>query len=318
MKIVLVEPLSITQDKLNEFAISLESLGHEFISYDNKPSNDDEYLVRAKDAEILMIANTPIPDAVIEQSTNLKLINVAFTGFDHVNVSLASEKGIKVCNASGYSNTSVSELVIGHVLNIYRMIKESDNYTRAEKSHIDYYSGYEIKGKTVGIIGTGNIGLETAKLFKAFGAKLIAYSRSIKEEGLALGIEYMSLEDVMKNSDIISIHLGLNDSTRGLIDEKMLSFMKPTAVFVNCARGPIVDNKALAKALNNDKLAYAAIDVFDMEPPLEKDYPLLNSKNTLLTPHIAYLTNESMIRRADIAFNNTISFIEGNPKNLVN
>lgn len=318
MKIVLIEPLSISPTKLEEFKIQLKELGHNFESYDTKPQNEDEYLNRAKNADILMIANSPLPDSVIENAVNLKLINVAFTGFDHVNVELATSKGIKICNASGYSNTSVSELVIGLVLNIYRMIRQSDHFTRKGNTHASYYSGLEIKDKTVGIIGTGNIGIQTAKLFKAFGANLIAYSRSEKKEVLDLGIKYMSLEEVMENSDIVTIHLGLNDSTKGLINEKILSLMKQSAILVNCARGPVVDNIALAQALNNDKIAYAAIDVFDMEPPIKRDYCLINSKNTLLTPHIAYLTKESMIRRANIAFDNTISFINDEPQNIIN
>lgn len=318
MIIKLIEPLSISQDLLDEYKNQVEKQGHQFVSYDTKAKSQEEFLERSKDADILMIANTPLPDVVIEEAKNLKLINVAFTGYDHVNVSLAKEKKIKVCNASGYSNVSVSELVIGMVLNIYRKISLGDAMTRQGKTHQDYYRGLEIKDKTVGIIGTGNIGLETARLFKAFGANLIAYSRTEKEDAKKLGIQYLPIEDVMKESDIISLHLPVNESTKGFISEDLISLMKEDAVFINCARGPIVDNKALADALNNDRIAYAGIDVFDMEPPLASDYPLLNSKNTLLAPHIAYLTEEAMIRRAAIAFDNSLSFAKGIEKNIVN
>ncbi len=318
MRIKLIEPLSIPEELLSKYKEKLEKEGHEFVSYKDKAQTEEEFLERSKDAEILMIANTKLPDSVIEKSENLKLINVAFTGFDHVNVDLAKEKGIKVCNASGYSNTSVAELVIGMVLNIYRKISLGDPMTREGKTHLDYYRGLEIKDKTVAIIGTGNIGLETARLFKAFGANVIAYSRHENEEAKKLGVEYVSLEDAFKRADIVSVHLALNKHTRGFVNKDLLSLMKKEAIFINCARGPIVDNQALADLLEEEKIAYAGIDVFDMEPPIPADYPLLNTKNILLSPHIAYLTDEAMIRRAEIAFDNSLSFARGQEKNIVN
>ena len=318
MKIKLIEPLSVENSLIEEYKAKLEEQGHEFVYYTDKAQDEDEQVKRSKDADILMIANSPLSDRVIEESPNLKYINVAFTGFDHVNVDLAKEKDIKVSNASGYSNVSVSELVIGMVINIYRMLNQSDKYTRDSKTAKDYYTGLEIKGKTVGIIGTGNIGIQTAKLFKAFGAEVIAASRSEKQEALDLGIKYLPVEEVMAKSDIISIHLVLNNHTRGCISRDLLNLMKKDAILINCARGPIVDNQALADILNEEKIAFAGIDVFDMEPPIPSDYPLLNAKNTLLTPHIAFLTQESMVRRSQIAFDNTQAFIDGNLKNIVN
>ena len=265
-----------------------------------------------------MIANTPLPDCVIEQAENLKLINVAFTGFDHVNVKLAAEKGIKVCNAAGYSNTSVAELVIGMVINIYRMISECDQATRKGKTPAAFYTGMEIKDKTVGIIGTGKIGIETARLFQAFGANVIASSRTEKQDVIDMGIRYVPIETLMKESDIVSLHLAMNEHTRGFIGQDLLQLMKKDAIFINCARGPIVDNQALADLLNAGKIAFAGIDVFDMEPPIPADYPLVQAKNVLLTPHIAFLTKEAMVRRAAIAFDNTLSFARGEAKNIVN
>lgn len=318
MRVKLIEPLSISEELLDQYKTQLEKEGHEFVSYDDKATSEEEFLERSKDADILMIANTKLPDSVIEKAENLKLINVAFTGYDHVNVDLAKEKNIKVCNASGYSNTSVSELVIGMVLNIYRKINESHNMTKKGKTHADYYHGLEIKDKTVAIIGTGNIGLETAKLFKAFGAKLIAYSRTEKQEAKDLRIEYVTLEEAFKQADIVSIHLALNKHTKGFITKDLLSLMKKDSILINCARGPIVDNQGLADLLNEEKIGFAGIDVFDMEPPIPSDYPLINAKNVLLTPHIAYLTDEAMVRRAAIAFDNTLSFINGEEKNIVN
>lgn len=318
MKITLIEPLAISEELLIHYKEEMEKAGHEFTYYSDKSKTEEDFLARSKGADILMIANTPLPDCVLEQAENLKLINVAFTGFDHVNVKLAAEKGIRVCNAAGYSNTSVAELVVGMVINIYRMINEGNRATREGKTPADYYTGMEIKDKTVGIIGTGKIGLETARLFQAFGAKVIAASRTEKQAALDMGIRYMPLEELMKASDIVSLHLAMNEHTRGSINKDLLRLMKEDAIFINCARGPIVDNRELADLLNEGKIAFAGIDVFDMEPPIPSDYPLVQAKNVLLTPHIAFLTKEAMIRRAAIAFDNSLSFARGEEKNIVN
>jgi len=178
----------------------------------------------------------------------------------------------------------------------------------------DHYA--ELEGKTVGIIGLGAIGLQTAKLFLAFGAKVIAYNRSEKEEAKALGIEYKTLDEVLSQSDIVSLNLPNNAQTKGLISKEKIALMKNDALFINCARGPIVDNKALADALNNDELGFACIDVYDMEPPIPEDYPLLHAKNTVLTPHQAFISEEAMERRAKIVFDNVSAWLDGNPINV--
>jgi D-3-phosphoglycerate dehydrogenase len=132
----------------------------------------------------------------------------------------------------------------------------------------------------------------------------------------AAGIVYVDLDTLLKESDIISLHTPNNAETKNLINQDKIDKMKKTALFINCARGPIVDNQALADALNAGKIAGAAIDVYDMEPPIPEDYPLLHAKNTLLTPHVAFLTKEAMIRRAKIEFDNVISYVNGNPENI--
>lgn len=306
MKVKLIEPLNVSHELIKELSEPIKALGHEFVYYNEKTTDNDELIERSKDADIVMIANNPYPKEVIKEMDSLKLINVAFTGVDHVAVDDAQKKDIKICNAAGYSDQAVSELAIGLTLDIYRKISDSSPLI-----------GKEIKDKTVGIIGTGNIGIRTAELFSAFGAKLIAYSRTEKDEVKELGIKYVSLDELLSSSDIISVHLPLNDNTRGFLNKEKLEKINNNAILINCARGSIIDNEALANLLNEDKIAGAGIDVFDMEPPLPKDYPLLYAKNIVLTPHIAYFTEESMIRRAKIAFDNTISFLKGDAKNIV-
>lgn len=317
MIIKLLEPLRVPESLIDELAAPLKEAGHEFVSYDEKTTDVDELAKRSEDADIVIIANNPYPKEAFANAKNLKLIDVAFTGVDHVDQAAAKEQNVQIANAAGYSNTAVAELVIGLTLDVYRGISfGNDSIQQGED--VVLYQGNEIRGKTVGIIGTGSIGLETAKLFKAFGANLIGYNRSEREEAKELGLEYVSLDELMEQSDIISLHLPLNNETKNTLSREKLELMKESAILINAARGPIVDNDALAELLNEGKIAGAGIDVFDMEPPIPADYPLLSAKNAVLTPHVAYLTDESMVVRAHIAFDNVEKFIEGKPQNIVN
>ncbi|MDO5718116.1 MAG: NAD(P)-dependent oxidoreductase [Tissierellia bacterium] len=313
MLVKLLEPLGIPIEMVEDFKDELNSMGHDFEYYDEKTNDYKEMAERCKNADIIMIANNPFPREVVESLEDTKLINIAFTGFDHVAVKEAFSKGIDISNASGYSDIAVSEIVIGLVLDLYRNISALNSEIRKSGMPIP---GREIRGKNVGIIGTGNIGIETAKLFKAFGANLYGYDISEKEEFSSIG-NYLNLDDLLKKSDILSIHLPVNEKTERFLGEREFRLMKDTALLINCARGKIIDNDALANALNEGIIAGAGIDVYDMEPPIPKDYPILKAKNAILTPHIAYLTKEAMIRRAKIAFDNTISYINGEAKNLI-
>lgn len=316
MKIVLMEPLGISNELLEEYCAKYRKLGHVVTTYDSKAKDNDELLERANDADVLMIANRPLPGEVIAKLPNLKYIDVAFTGVDHVGLDVCGQKQIVVSNASGYSNVSVSELVIGHTLALYRHIIQGNTVTRNGGTSAGLV-GMEIKDKTVGIIGTGNIGIETAKLFKAFGAKVLGWSRSTRQEAIEAGIEYTSLENLLSSSDIISLHLPMNATTKHFFDENKIKQMKSSAILINCARGGVVDNIALTEALNQEKIAGAAIDVFDMEPVLPNDYCLLGAKNCLVSPHIAFLTKEAMVRRAQIVFNNLDAYLINQPINVV-
>lgn len=316
MIIKLLEPLRVPDTLIEELAESAKEAGHEFVYYKEKTTDVAELAKRSEDADIVIIANNAYPKEAFENAKNLKLINVAFTGIDHVDHEAAREQGIQIANAAGYSNTAVAELVIGLTIDVLRRISFG-NETIQDGEDFVLYQGNEIKDKTVGIIGTGKIGMETAKLFKAFGANLVGFNRSENEAARALGMEYLELDELLKESDIVSLHLPLNDSTKNTLSREKLALMKESAVLINAARGPIIDNDALAELLNDGKIAGAGIDVFDMEPPIPSDYPLLNAKNTVLTPHVAYLTDESMVARAHIAFDNVEKFIAGEPQNIV-
>ena len=318
MKISLLEPIGIDKALMDELSAPLIEKGHEFIFYDNKTTDTEELYNRAKDSDIVMIANNPLPDSVIERCEKIKMLDVAFTGIDHVGQKACKEKGVVICNAAGYSNETVSELAVGMAINLLRKINAGDKAVREGKTLASAgLMGTELGTKTVGIIGTGRIGIMTAKLFKAFGCRVLGYSRTKKEEAVQAGTEYTELDELLKISDIVSLHVPSTAETKGFLSRERISLMKQTAILINCARGAVVDNEALAEALNSDKIAGAAIDVFDMEPPIPADYPLINAKNTLLTPHVAFASKESMIRRAHIVFDNLYAYLDGKPVNVV-
>ena len=315
MNISLLEPLGVSEDMIEALARPIREMGHNFTYYDNKTTDISELIKRSSAQDVVMIANNKYPAEVVNASEDLKMLAVAFTGIDHVGLSACKERGVMVCNCAGYSDICVSEQVIGMAISLYRCFSACDDSVRRGGTSYGL-TGQEIRGKRVGIIGCGHIGLMTARLFLAFGATVVAYARHERDEVKALGIKYVSLDELLSTSDIISLHTPNNASTKGMIGKNEIAKMKKSAIFINCARGPIVDNAALADALNEEKIAAVAIDVFDTEPPLDADYPLLNAKNTLLTPHVAFLTKEAMVRRAEIEFDNVVAFLKGKPENV--
>ncbi len=315
MKIGLLEPLGVNAALIDELAAPIREAGHTFVYYDQKTTDPEELARRSMGCEVVMIANTPYPAEAVRAADSLRMLNVAFTGIDHVGLDACREKGIMVCNAANYSNETVAEMVIGMTIALLRKMEAASAAVRGGGTSAGLV-GREIAGRTVGVIGTGRIGVMVAKLFQAFGARVIAYSTTVKPEVEALGIRYVSLEELMSTSDIVTLHTPSNVSTRGMIGAELIGLMKPSALFINCARGPIVDNAALADALNEEKIAGAGIDVFHVEPPIPDSEPLLHAKNTLLTPHVAFLSEEAMIRRARIVFKNLEAYLAGTPENV--
>ena len=306
MKIAVMEPLGVEQEKFMQIAREAVGDDVEIVCYDTRTTDVEELGRRGRDADIIAIGNLPFPREVLEKCENVKMLAVAFTGLDHVDLKYCEERGIKVQNCAGYATTAVAELTFGLLLDLCRNIGKCDTAARNGGTKAGLI-GFELEGKTMGIVGTGAIGARVAKLAAAFGMDVIAYSRT---PGKVAGVCYVSLEELLAQSDVVSLHVPLTDETRGMIGEKELALMKKTAVLVNTARGPVVDTKALADALNSGRIAGAAIDVFDKEPPLDADEPLINAKNTVVTPHVAFATDESMIKRAEIEFRNIAEFIK--------
>ena len=313
-KIVIMESLGISAQELSQRKKPFEDQGHTFVDFP-RATDIPTLIEEAKDADAMILANMPMPGQVIRSCENLKFIDVAFTGVDHVDLAAAKEKNIAVSNASGYSNEAVAELVLGMALNILRNVSAVEARCRAGQTK-DGLVGSELKGKTVGIIGYGKIGRRSAELFHAFGCSILAQSRSFKEDAPDY-VAQISQEELLKQSDIVVLHCPLNDSTRGMINAEKLALMKKTAILINVARGPVVVSKDLANALNNGTIAAAGVDVFDKEPPLDLSEPLLNCKNCLVTPHVAFASQESMSLRAEIVFDNLAAWMKGKQQNVI-
>lgn len=314
MNIVLLESLSIPDSLLNEYAKPLIKAGHHFAAY-QKDTDPEVQIQRAGQADIIMIANMSLSGQVISACEHLKFIDVAFTGVDHVDLEAARSRGIKVSNAAGYSTEAVAELTICLILSLLRNVPQVEARCREGKTK-DGLVGCELMGKTVGIIGAGAIGIRAAELCSAFGCKVLAYKRRLTGNEPSF-IEFVSLEELLSRADIVSLHCPLNDDSRHLINRETIGKMKKGAYLINAARGPVVDSNALAEALDTGYLSGAGIDVFETEPPLDPAHPLLKSKNTIVTPHVAFASEQSMEARAKIVFDNITNWMEGCQSNII-
>ena len=314
MNIVLLESLGVPEEVLNACAKPLVDAGHTFKAYP-KDTDPKVQIERAKDADVIMIANMPLSGEVISACPNLKYIDVAFTGVDHVDLDAARAKSVKVSNAAGYSNEAVAELTLCMMLALLRNVPQVEARCRAGQTK-DGLVGVELMGKTVGIVGVGAIGTRTAELCHAFGCKVLGNKRHVRGDEPDY-IEFVSLEELLSRSDIVSLHCPLNEDSRGMINKDTIAKMKPGALLINAARGPVVDSQALADALNNGDLGGAGIDVFETEPPLDLDHPLLHSKNTIVTPHVAFASAESMETRCKIVFDNIAQWMDGHQTNII-
>ena len=315
-QICVMEPLGVSEELLQSLAEPFKAQGYELVVHGTKEMDQVKLLDRVREASIIILANQPLSGEIIRQCPNLELISVAFTGVDHVDLDACRDKGIVVSNAAGYSTKAVAELVFGLAISVMRNVLPCDGRTRTGGTK-DGLPGFELHGKTFGVVGMGAIGVAVARIAKAFGCHVLAYNRSEQPELVAEGFAFADLNTVVRESDILSLHVPLNDATRHLIDAKRIDSMKDTAVLINTARGPVVDNEALAKALHAGKLRGAGIDVFEVEPPIPTDHPLCDVPRTVLTPHIAFASQEAFVTRSHIVMDNIVAFLQGEPVNRV-
>ena len=314
MRIVLLESLGISAGVIAKHAQKLENMGPSFTAYE-KNTDPAVQVERCRNADAVMLANMPLAEVVIDKAEHLKFIDVAFTGVDHIPMEAARKKGIAVSNASGYATQAVAELCVSFMIQLLRNVNKTEKRCRTGGTK-DGLIGNLLCGKTVGIVGAGAIGKRTAALCKAFGCTVLAYNRS-KITDASVVDRQVSLEELLSSADIVSLHCPLTAETKGMIGKEQLAQMKKTAFLINTARGGVVDQDALATALSDGQIAGAALDVFDKEPPLPEDYPLLHAPNTIVTPHIGFASVESLEQRADIVFENLYSWLEGRQLNAV-
>jgi len=275
---------------------------------------------RCKEADIVLSNKTPITREIIERLTHLKLISVLATGYNVIDIEAARSKGVFVCNVPAYGTASVAQHAFALILLLTNHAAlHADSVKNGEWQRSPDW-GYakkpltELAGKTLGIVGMGNIGQQTARIANAFGMKVIYYSRHDKQTSLG---EYKNINAVFSNSDFISLHCPLTPDNKEFVNKTMIQRMKPTAYLINTARGQLINENDLAGALNSNIIAGAALDVLSQEPPVDEN-PLLKAKNCVITPHNAWMTKEARQRIIDVTAGNIKSFLMGELKNVVN
>jgi glycerate dehydrogenase len=315
MKIVILDAYALNPGDLSW--AGFEELGDLDIYPRTAP---DQILERCRNAEVVITNKTPMDQHTIHELDKLRYIGVLATGYNVIDVSAARENGVVVTNIPDYGTTSVVQMTFALLLelcnNVWRH-SESVHQGKWSTSKDWCYWDYpltELAGKTMGILGLGTIGQQVAKVALAFGMQVIATSGTSKNRK---GVKWVSVEALFEQSDVISIHCPLTPNTEGLVNESKLRSMKYSAFIINTARGPIINEKDLAKALNTRIIAGVAVDVLSTEPP-SADNPLFNAKNCIITPHIAWATKESRKRLMDIAVQNLLCFMDGNKTNVVN
>ena len=302
MKIVFLESLGLSVERIEDECKTLEALGHEVVIYaDRCPEKNAE---RAADADIVVESNMPLHKDFFYACPNLKMLSIAFTGLDHIDLNECERRGIIVKNAAGYSTEAVAEEAICMMIGLYRHVIENDRITRS-CTGVPMSPGREISGKTIGVIGLGAIGQRTAKLAQAFGCNVIAWNRTPR---IVDGVTIVDKETLFKEADIVTIHIALNDETRDFVTAKELALMKRSSIIVNAARGPVVNAQDLSDALKEGRISGAALDVYDVEPPLDSNNPMLDAPNTILLPHIGFATKEAFELRLGIVVNNVKEF----------
>lgn len=316
MKIVILDSYTANPGDLSWEP--LERIG-ELTVYER--TNPEDTIVRAKDAEIILTNKVCLMKQEIEQLPKLKYIGVLATGYNVVDLDAAIEHGIIVTNVPAYSTESVAQMVFSHLLTVtnhtehYALQNRKGKWTASpDFSYCDTLLT-ELAGKTFGIVGLGNIGQRVAAIANAFGMSVVAYTSKAADK-LPPYIGKRSLDELLAESDVLSLHCPLTADTKHLINRQTLLKMKPSAILINTGRGPLIDDNDVADALNGNRLRAFCADVLTEEPP-KADNPLLGCENAYITPHIAWASCEARVRLLDVAIGNVKAFAEGKPKNVV-
>ena len=320
MKIVILD--GYTENPGDLSWAELEGLG-ELTIYDRTSLTDeDEIASRIDNADILLTNKTPVSAAVLERNPNVKYISVLATGYNIVDVAAARSRGIPVSNVPAYGTAAVAQFAIAMLLEICHHVAHHSETVHAGRweSCADWcywdYPLIELDGKTMGIIGFGRIGRQTGRIAKAMGMKILAAGSRPTDAGREIA-EYAELDELLARSDVIALHCPLFPSTQGIISRENIAKMKDGVILLNNSRGPLIDEQALADALNSGKVYAAGLDVVSTEP-IRGDNPLLKAKNCFITPHISWAPKESRRRIMDCTAENIRAFLAGKPVNVVN
>ncbi|WP_159017990.1 D-2-hydroxyacid dehydrogenase [Algibacter sp. L3A6] len=319
MKIVVLDGYTLNPGDLSWKAV--EAFG-DLEVHDRTTFDHDIIIKHIGEAEMVLTNKTPLPKAVLEKAPNLKYIGVLATGYNVIDIAAAKDLGVLVSNVPVYGTQAVGQFTMALILELChhvgdhnKAVKNGD-WTKSKDFCFWNSPLIELSGKTLGIIGFGRIGQATAKMAQAFGLNILAYNRSQDLRLESETLKYVELDELLKQSDFVSLHCPLTESTEGLINSDSISKMKDSAFLINTSRGGLIVEEDLKNALNNNKLAGAAVDVVSSEP-IKADNPLLNAENCIITPHIAWASKEARARLMQTMADNIEAFLEGKPTHVV-
>ena len=312
-RVVVVNASKMNYDQALDFSV----LSSDVQVYDD--STNEELIERIQGARVVVTKELPVGADLLPQFPDtVKLIVEAGTGYNNIDLNAAKERGITVCNIPAYSTERVAHTVIMMILNFAStMQKQIGMLAKGDRSNFTKHlqvSHTEVNGKTLGVVGAGHIGMEVIKVAKALGMNILVHTRTPKADGD--GIRYVSLDELLENSDYITLHCPLNDQTKHMINKETIGKMKPSAVIINTGRGPLINEAELCEALAAKRIAGAGLDVQEVEPPAE-DSPLYTLDNVIITPHMGWKGLETRQRLVGIIRDNVQAFFKGEPINVV-
>ena len=291
----------------------LEALG-DVVWYSDNPTNAAETIRRLANAEVAVLGWTTIDEAILSALPSLRMISIWATGYNYVDIEAARQRGIIVTNVPSYAGVAVAEYALGLMITVSRHIAEASFGVRKGQYSWKPFCGVELAGRTLGVVGTGDIGGQLCRIGNALGMRVLAHSRTMNERrAIDLGCEYVELLELLAHSDFVSLHVPLTEQTRLLVGEAELRAMKSTSYLINTTRAEVVDQGALKVALKGAELAGAALDEAHLPDP-----ELLALSNVLVTPHMGFYTEEALVRKGDICVGNIASYVSGSPSNVVN
>lgn len=320
MKIVVLDGFTLNPGDISWS--TLEALG-ELTVFDRTNYDTKSIIKNIEDASIVFTNKTPLTKEVLEQVPLVKYIGVLATGYNVVDIAAATKQNITVTNIPDYSSGAVAQFTMALLLELCHHIGAHNasvkNGDWVQSKDFSYWNSplIELSGKTIGLIGFGKIGKATAKLATAFGLKVLVYSRTVYTEFISDSLQFVSLDKLLQESDFVSLHCPLTKETEGIINTDTIAKMKKTAMLINTSRGPLVIEKDLAVALQKGEITAAAVDVVSQEP-MQKNNLLLNCKNCIITPHIAWASKEARVRLMGTAVENLKAFVKEKPINVVN